>query len=400
MERIEFFGSALLIPMFLVSIGTVIDPAVLVDPGTLGLAAVFVVACVGGKLIAAAALQAAVRLHHRRGRRRLRPVGSPGGGHAGGDVRRPADRAVHDVDRQRRDDRDRRQPDPRVRVSDPLRRADAEAGRWTRRASGASLLAHIGGTDEIGVRAHRRRHDRRRRRRDRATDVRRGRRRGPAQRRARRARRAGDHPPRPRRRARGAPRPLGTDGLLHDGRHARGVADRRARRCRSRGCRRCSAPASTRLVAASPVPVALVRSGARIGRRGSCWRCRRRRPSARAAPACSRRWSPCASRSTGSELVVVAADDPREDLVAILTGSATVVRRQPADWLEREGRSTDLVVLPGGRNGALSTARLTRQAVRIGATVAVAADRESVTTSELAAEGLGVVTRRGAAAAP
>ena len=53
MERIEFFGSALLIPMFLVSIGTVIDPEVLVDPGTLGLAGVFVVACIGGKLIAA-----------------------------------------------------------------------------------------------------------------------------------------------------------------------------------------------------------------------------------------------------------------------------------------------------------------------------------------------------------
>ena len=105
-------------------------------------------------------------------------------------------------------------------------------------------------------------------------------------------------------------------------------------------------------------------------------------------------------RSTGSELVVVAADDPREDLMTILTGSANVVRDNPQSWLEREGRPDDLVVLPGGRNGALSTARLTRQAVLIGATVAVAADRESVTTSALAAEGLGVVTRRGAAAAP
>ena len=55
MERIEFFGSALLIPCFLVSIGTVIDPAVLVDPGTLGLAGVFVIACIGGKAIAALA---------------------------------------------------------------------------------------------------------------------------------------------------------------------------------------------------------------------------------------------------------------------------------------------------------------------------------------------------------
>jgi Kef-type K+ transport system membrane component KefB len=53
MERIEFFGSALLVPIFLVSVGTVIDPTVLVDPATLGVAAVFTVACVGGKLAAA-----------------------------------------------------------------------------------------------------------------------------------------------------------------------------------------------------------------------------------------------------------------------------------------------------------------------------------------------------------
>ena len=63
MERIEFFGSALLIPCFLVSIGTVIDPAVLVDPGTLGLAG-----CVRGRLHRrqadrGAAVQAAVPVH-------------------------------------------------------------------------------------------------------------------------------------------------------------------------------------------------------------------------------------------------------------------------------------------------------------------------------------------------
>jgi Kef-type K+ transport system membrane component KefB len=54
MERIEFFGSTLLIPMFLVSVGTIIDPAVLVDPGTLALGGLFTLACVLGKLIAAA----------------------------------------------------------------------------------------------------------------------------------------------------------------------------------------------------------------------------------------------------------------------------------------------------------------------------------------------------------
>ena len=52
MEHIEFFGSALLIPIFLVSVGTVIDPAKLVSPSTLGLALVFIVGAIGGKTIA------------------------------------------------------------------------------------------------------------------------------------------------------------------------------------------------------------------------------------------------------------------------------------------------------------------------------------------------------------
>ena len=52
MEHIEFFGSALLIPIFLVSVGTVIDPAKLVSPTTLGLALIFIVGAIGGKTIA------------------------------------------------------------------------------------------------------------------------------------------------------------------------------------------------------------------------------------------------------------------------------------------------------------------------------------------------------------
>jgi Kef-type K+ transport system membrane component KefB len=52
MEKIEFYGSSLLIPMFLVSVGTVIDPSVLLSWGTIGVAAVFSVACIGGKLCA------------------------------------------------------------------------------------------------------------------------------------------------------------------------------------------------------------------------------------------------------------------------------------------------------------------------------------------------------------
>lgn len=53
MERIEFFGSALLIPIFLVAVGTIIDPAQLVAVGTLGLAALFALGAIGGKAVAA-----------------------------------------------------------------------------------------------------------------------------------------------------------------------------------------------------------------------------------------------------------------------------------------------------------------------------------------------------------
>ncbi len=53
MDRIEFFGSAVFIPVFLVSVGLILDPSVMADPDTLGLAALFIAACVGGKATAA-----------------------------------------------------------------------------------------------------------------------------------------------------------------------------------------------------------------------------------------------------------------------------------------------------------------------------------------------------------
>ena len=54
MERTEFFGSALLVPLFLISVGLLIDPAVVVDPRTLAVAGALTVACLGGKALAAA----------------------------------------------------------------------------------------------------------------------------------------------------------------------------------------------------------------------------------------------------------------------------------------------------------------------------------------------------------
>jgi Kef-type K+ transport system membrane component KefB len=54
MERVQFFGSGLFIPIFLVSVGILLDPKVLADPKTLLVALVFTIAALGGKAIAAA----------------------------------------------------------------------------------------------------------------------------------------------------------------------------------------------------------------------------------------------------------------------------------------------------------------------------------------------------------
>lgn len=53
MERLEFLGSSLLIPVFLISVGMLIDPAVLADPRTLGVAAAFIATALGAKFLAA-----------------------------------------------------------------------------------------------------------------------------------------------------------------------------------------------------------------------------------------------------------------------------------------------------------------------------------------------------------
>src|SRR5262245_29323550 len=53
MDRIQFFGSAWFIPIFLVSVGVLLDPKVLIDPRTLVVALVFSIAVLGGKALAA-----------------------------------------------------------------------------------------------------------------------------------------------------------------------------------------------------------------------------------------------------------------------------------------------------------------------------------------------------------
>lgn len=53
MDRVEFFGSAVFIPIFMVSVGLILDPGVMVEPSTLGLALLMIAACMGGKALAA-----------------------------------------------------------------------------------------------------------------------------------------------------------------------------------------------------------------------------------------------------------------------------------------------------------------------------------------------------------
>ncbi len=53
MDRVQFFGAGLFIPIFLVSVGVLLEPRVLADPKTLLVALVFTVAVLGGKALAA-----------------------------------------------------------------------------------------------------------------------------------------------------------------------------------------------------------------------------------------------------------------------------------------------------------------------------------------------------------
>lgn len=53
MERIDFFGSAVFVPVFLVSVGLLLNPSVMVEAQTLKLAGLFIAAGIGGKALAA-----------------------------------------------------------------------------------------------------------------------------------------------------------------------------------------------------------------------------------------------------------------------------------------------------------------------------------------------------------
>lgn len=392
MERIEFFGSALLVPAFLVSIGTIIDPAVLVDPGTLGLAAIFLAACVGGKLLAAlacipllgftrdetgvvfglsvaqaAATLAATFVGLQIGLFTTATVNaimivivvslilaSLSASHFGRRIPKPAADAtrlgrvviVHcpNVD------------EARSVLSAAATIAEADSGL----VRPTFVVADGEPPLDDDLRAHVDREITR----------------------------------------------LALDAEL-EVRHDRSVSDGLLHDADTYHASLLVVPAATQswlpallgagqhtLVASSPVPVALVRAGSARPTRAvlTLAPVQARRPSSAGLLAAM-----IAVRYGAmlGELVVVAGDELRDDLVAILGKRGAVVSDSPHQWIQANGRDSDVVIVPGGRNGALATGRVTRQAVLAGATVVAVADRESVAANALAAEGLGLVTTRG-----
>jgi len=53
MDRIDFFGNAVFVPIFLVSVGTLLDPSVMIEGETLKLAGLFILGSTGGKALSA-----------------------------------------------------------------------------------------------------------------------------------------------------------------------------------------------------------------------------------------------------------------------------------------------------------------------------------------------------------
>jgi Kef-type K+ transport system membrane component KefB len=64
MERIDFFGSAVFVPIFLVSVGMLLQPKVMVEGETLKLAGLFIAAAVGGKALSALICRRPLKLNY------------------------------------------------------------------------------------------------------------------------------------------------------------------------------------------------------------------------------------------------------------------------------------------------------------------------------------------------
>lgn len=390
MERIEFFGSALLIPMFLVSVGTVIDPEVMADPATLMLGLLFTLACVGGKFIAAALCKPLFSF-----------TGDEVGVAFGLSVAQAAatlaatfvgleiglfttttvnaimivivvSLVLASVSALRYGSRLPRPPldESRLGRCVVLQLDDPADAPGLIAIAGRLAQGDAGVVRPIVVVAD------------------------------------GDQQPHPERLAalHHAVEASGIDAEI-EVRHDRTVNDGVLHAVISARSSIVVVPAATqtwlptlveagqhRLVAASPSPTVLVRSGRVPAERHVLvlTAAQAKRPSSAGLGAAA-----FAARLGRDRLVVVAADELSDQLRSVV-GAVEVIVGSPSEWLAEQAAASDMIVVPGGRNGALPTARFVKQAAALGCTVVVAADRESVSAASRAADGLGLVSTHAA----
>jgi Kef-type K+ transport system membrane component KefB len=388
MERIEFFGSSLLVPLFLVSVGTVIDPGVMFDLGTLGIAAIFVVACCGGKFTAAlisrpllnltfdemvamfslSVAQAAATLA-------ATFVGLQLGLFTTTTVNAVmivviVSLTISSVTAARST---RTLPLPETDTSKLGRTVLVQLSDPERAAPLVSIARRIADADAGVIRP--------------VVVV-----------------------------SDGAPHPtpallaelthsvtrFGIDAEI-DVRHDRSEIDGLLHAATSKEASLVVVPAATEswlptivgasqhgLVAACEAPVALVRPGIHGPERLvlvlAPTQARRPTPAAHLAVDLARRLA-----RSGMTLRIVAGAEPTAELLGPL-GNPVVTITSTVDWLETSIGDHDLVLMPGGRNGAMATARNVRTASNQQATVMVVADNRSVTPLTRAVQSLGLVT--------
>jgi Kef-type K+ transport system membrane component KefB len=388
MEHIEFFGSALLIPIFLVSVGTVVDPAVIIDPGTLALAASFCVACMAGKYVAAAvcrplykfswdevgvmfslsasqtaATLAATFVGYDIGLFDISVVNavmililvslvlaSLSAGYYGPRVPQPP------VDLGRLG----RNVLVPVRLSEPVNAAVRLAARLAAVDGGIVQPLVVVTRSQTTPRADELEH--------------------------------AEH-------AIGA---LGIEARIdvrHDDTESGGLAhsalshDSSVALVTVTGADRSWLPTTNQtaseLVQASPAPVVLVRPGGgshdRVVLALGEAQASRPGPAARLAVALASRL-----RASGLDLTVVTAAPPAHDLLAPLQ-APTIEHTDPTTWAANV-LPTDVVIVPGGRNGSAATAQTVAAAEAQGATILVIADRNALAATPNAPSSLGVVT--------
>jgi Kef-type K+ transport system membrane component KefB len=390
MERIEFFGSTLLIPLFLVSVGTIIDPAVMIDPSTLALGGLFTAACVLAKLLAAVACKPLFQFSWDEigvmfGLSVVQAAATLAATFVGLEIGLFSMATVNAV---------------MIVIVVTMIIASASAQVFGRRLPKPPIdTSRLGRSVVLQI--------------DDAAEV-------PAL--LGLVRRLADRdggvvrpilvvPD-------GAPQPdeaqlqalhhaidsTGTDAeltVVHDA----SVNDGVLHTAQATKASLIVVPAASQswlptlfeasqhsLVSSSDAPTAMVRLG-----RSEVQRVVLALSSAQAARPSSaglQAAQVAARLAKGGSLVVVCAADPADSLVAIWQQADIVRAESTHDWFAAEGRASDVLVMPGGRNGALATARLSKVATGVGATLMVVADRASVSAPGGRAEGLGIMPSR------